>query len=103
MRERQTVSRISKKDRQAAAETKATSQSLYANRVRIYPKAVYGPDRIVKWAIMIPCLMLYYVLPWIRWYRGPGQPDQAVLLDVQLDVIGNFQEWRALWIEFKII
>ncbi|MFO1027889.1 MAG: cytochrome c oxidase accessory protein CcoG [Acetobacteraceae bacterium] len=76
------MSRISKKDRQAAAETKATSQSLYANRVRIYPKAVYGPGRIVKWAIMIPCLMLYYVLPWIRWYRGPGQPDQAVLLDV---------------------
>ena len=27
-------------------------------------------------------LALYYVVPWLRWDRGPGAPDQAVLVDM---------------------
>src|SRR5690606_40410868 len=28
------------------------------------------------------CLVIYYGLPWLRWDRGPGAPDQALLLDM---------------------
>ncbi|MEO5736954.1 MAG: cytochrome c oxidase accessory protein CcoG, partial [Variovorax sp.] len=55
---------------------------LYASRVRVYPRAVHGIARNIKWAILILCLTVYYVTPWIRWNRGAGRPDQAVLLDI---------------------
>lgn len=55
---------------------------LFANRVRVYAKAVYGPVRQVKWAILTFCLVFYYALPWLRWDRGPDHPSQAVLLDL---------------------
>jgi cytochrome c oxidase accessory protein FixG len=57
-------------------------QSLFANRVRVYAKAVQGPVRRAKWAILCFCLAVYYLLPWLRWSRGPGRPNQAVLLDI---------------------
>jgi cytochrome c oxidase accessory protein FixG len=56
--------------------------SLLANRVRVYPKSVQGPVRAAKWAILGFCLAVYYLLPWLRWTRAPGEPDQALLLDV---------------------
>ncbi len=56
--------------------------SLYANRVKVYTKDVYGPVRSAKSAIMVFCLAVYYTLPWLRWSRGPGAPDQALLLDL---------------------
>ena len=31
---------------------------------------------------MVACLAVYYTLPWLRWSRGPGVPDQAILLDL---------------------
>ena len=54
---------------------------LYEGRIKVYPKAVRGRFRTIKWAVLITLLGLYYVLPWIRWDRGPGAPDQAVLAD----------------------
>ena len=56
--------------------------SLYTDRVRVYPRAVRGVARRFKWAVLAFCLTLYYALPWVRWTRGPGQPSQAVLLDI---------------------
>ena len=32
--------------------------------------------------MLIFCLGVYYLLPWLRWHRGVSQPDQAVLLDL---------------------
>ncbi|MDH3664085.1 MAG: cytochrome c oxidase accessory protein CcoG [Alphaproteobacteria bacterium] len=55
---------------------------LYADRVQIYPKAVSGLFRRIKWAVLIALLGLYYIVPWIRWDRGPNAPDQAVLVDM---------------------
>ena len=60
----------------------AGEEALYADRVRVYPRAVRGIARNVKWALLIFCLTVYYVLPWLRWNRGLGNPDQAVLLDI---------------------
>ena len=57
-------------------------QPLYASRQQIYPKAVSGPIRRIKWAVLISCLVLYYLVPWLRWDRGVGAPDQAVLVDI---------------------
>jgi cytochrome c oxidase accessory protein FixG len=57
-------------------------ESLYAAHVKIYPKDVRGRFRRIKWAALGVLLGIYYVVPWIRWDRGPGTPDQAVLIDM---------------------
>lgn len=56
-------------------------QDLYAKRQQIYPKLAHGKFRLVKWAVMAMTLGVYYLLPWLRWERGEGIPDQAVLAD----------------------
>jgi cytochrome c oxidase accessory protein FixG len=56
-------------------------RSLYASRVKVYPKLVGGTFRRLKWIVMALTLTIYYVTPWLRWDRGPDLPDQAVLLD----------------------
>ncbi len=63
-----------------AVNAKAT-RSLYATRLKIYPKRARGTFRTVKWIVMAVTLGIYYLLPWLRWDRGPHLPDQAVLLD----------------------
>jgi len=55
---------------------------LYARRPDIFPKAVDGFFRRLKWAIMVVTLTIYYATPWLRWNRGPYAPDQAVLVDL---------------------
>ncbi len=56
-------------------------QDMYAKRRQIYPKLAHGKFRMVKWLVMAVTLAIYYALPWIRWERGEGIPDQAVLAD----------------------
>ena len=73
---------VSKADRQIQLQLEADGQHLYANRVRVYPKSVHGPVRRAKWAVLIFCLTIYYLLPWLRWDRGAGRPNQALLLDL---------------------
>ncbi|MBU6473539.1 MAG: cytochrome c oxidase accessory protein CcoG, partial [Alphaproteobacteria bacterium] len=65
----------------ATATNSASQRSFYKSRVAIYPKLVHGTYRRLKWLVMIVTLGIYYITPWIRWYRGPGMPDQAVLVD----------------------
>ncbi len=55
---------------------------LYAAREPIFPRRVKGTFRSLKWVLMAVMLGIYYVTPWIRWDRGPGMPDQAVLIDM---------------------
>ena len=57
-------------------------ERLYARRPDIFPRAVDGFFRRLKWAIMAVTLTIYYVTPWFRWDRGPYAPDQAVLIDL---------------------
>ena len=58
------------------------SSPLYAPRVRVYPRAVTGRWRRIKWAVLIALLGIYYLVPWLRWNRGPDAPSQAILLDL---------------------
>ena len=53
-------------------------RNLYEVRKTIYPKLAFGKFRLIKWAVMAVTLGIYYVLPWLRWSRGPDLPDQAV-------------------------
>jgi cytochrome c oxidase accessory protein FixG len=64
------------------AGAKSKGLSLYALRQNIYPKAVSGDFRRLKWLVMLLTLGIYYVTPWLRWDRGPHAPDQAVLIDI---------------------
>jgi cytochrome c oxidase accessory protein FixG len=54
---------------------------LYAPRRKIYPQSVHGKFRNIKWAVLVVTLGIYYVLPFVRWNRGPNAPSQAVLID----------------------
>jgi cytochrome c oxidase accessory protein FixG len=59
----------------------SAEQPLYEARKKVYPQSVSGPFRRAKWIIMALCLGVYYLLPFVRWDRGPNAPDQAVLID----------------------
>jgi len=54
---------------------------LYAARQKVYPQSVKGTYRRVKWAVLCITLGIYYLLPFVRWDRGPNAPSQAVLID----------------------
>lgn len=55
---------------------------LYADRIKVYSKEAHGRFRTIKWIVMAVTLGIYYLLPWVRWDRGPYMPDQAVLIDL---------------------
>jgi cytochrome c oxidase accessory protein FixG len=56
-------------------------EPLYAARKTIYPQHVDGTFRRIKWAVLCITLGVYYLLPFVRWDRGPNAPSQAVLID----------------------
>lgn len=54
---------------------------LYESRRQLYVQSVHGRFRRIKWAVLALTLGVYYLLPFVRWDRGPNAPDQAVLID----------------------
>ena len=72
-----------------------TPPSLYVARVPIFPRRVSGFFRQLKWWIMGITLGIYYLLPWVRWDRGPNLPDQAVLADLASRRFFFF--WIEIW------
>ena len=65
----------------APADAPEADIPLYAARRKIYPQSVTGTFRRIKWVVLIVTLGIYYLLPFVRWNRGPHAPDQAVLID----------------------
>ena len=57
-------------------------EPFFEARRKVFPKAVDGAFRRLKWAIMAIALTIYYVTPWLRWDRGPYAPNQAALVDI---------------------
>ena len=55
---------------------------LFASQTKIYSKEAHGRFRTIKWIVMAVTLGIYYLLPFVRWDRGPYLPDQAVLIDL---------------------
>ena len=66
-----------------------------AKPVGIYPRRVSGRFRNIKWAALVLLLGVYYLLPWIRWDRGPAAPDQAILVDMAGRRLYFF--WLEIW------
>ncbi|QXX76512.1 cytochrome c oxidase accessory protein CcoG [Methylovirgula sp. HY1] len=64
------------------ATVAAVDNSLYAAAPKIYPQSVHGTFRRIKWALLVVTLGIYYFLPFLRFDRGPNEPDQAVLVDL---------------------
>jgi cytochrome c oxidase accessory protein FixG len=54
---------------------------LRLEETKIYPATVRGPYRRLKWALTAVALAVCYLGPFLRFDRGPGRPDQAVLFD----------------------
>jgi cytochrome c oxidase accessory protein FixG len=65
----------------AAVVLSADDQPLYQAQPKVYPQSVSGTFRRIKWAVLAVTLGIYYLLPFVRWDRGPGAPSQAVLVD----------------------
>jgi len=55
---------------------------LYEAAKKVYPQRVWGTYRRLKWIVLFVALGVYYILPFIRWSRGPNEPSQAVLVDI---------------------
>ncbi len=66
----------------ATATNSTSNRKLYKSRVRIHPKEAQGHYRTKKWAMMAFTLGIYYLVPWLRWNRGAGAPNQGVLVDL---------------------
>ena len=79
----------------AKATNSSVWRSLYKSREPIYPKSVKGFFRRVKWAAVAVLLAIYYLVPFLRWDRGIGKPDQAVLVDLDRPRLYFF--WLELW------
>ncbi len=56
--------------------------NLFAKRVKIFPQPIKGKFRNIKNIILIFCLSVYYIAPWLRWNRGENAPNQAFLVDL---------------------
>jgi polyferredoxin len=50
---------------------------------------VKGRIRRLKWVILVLTIGVYYIAPFLRWDRGPGEPNQAIRLD--------FEHGRLYW------
>ncbi len=66
----------------AQPQQEKQKSSLYAARKKVYPQSISGHFRRLKWTLAVVFMGIYFILPWIRWDRGPGAPDQAVLVDL---------------------
>src|SRR5690349_16181010 len=56
-------------------------EPFYQPHRKVYPQAVKGTFRRIKWILLVVTLGIYYLLPFVRWDRGPNAPSQAVLID----------------------
>ena len=74
-------SNAGQKNKKDKVTTDNNPAPLYEKRRRWHPKRVWGRFRQMKWAALIILLGIYYIAPWIRWDRGAGVPDQALLVD----------------------
>jgi cytochrome c oxidase accessory protein FixG len=71
-----------KDDTAVSLQQRKAEVPLYLKRIKVYPRAISGQWRRVKWAALLLLLGIYYLVPWLRWDRGPGAPDQAILIDL---------------------
>lgn len=79
----------------AAHDADQPRERWFVHRPKVYAADVHGRFRRLKWLALAVLLGVYYVTPWLRWDRGPGIPDQAVLVDM----VGRraYFFWIEIW------
>jgi cytochrome c oxidase accessory protein FixG len=82
-------------NQQANQAQAAKSTSLYAETVIIHPRAVKGLYRNLKWWLMALTLGFWHLAPFMRWDRGPGAPNQAIMAD--MDLGRGYFFWIEIW------
>ena len=90
-----TVKKGGKTPAQKQAHDQSGGDSLYAARRKVFPKSVSGKFRNLKSIIALIALAVFFITPWLRWDRGPGLPDQAVLIDLAHRRFYFF--WIEIW------
>lgn len=80
--------------RRSLTPVSAGESSLYAESRKIHPRRVSGANRRAKTAVAWTAILAVALLPWLRWDRGAGHPDQAVLFD--------FVAMRAYFLDAEI-
>jgi cytochrome c oxidase accessory protein FixG len=65
------------------ARARAKKAGAAGTTAKVVPQSVKGRFRRLKWVILVLTLGVYYVAPFLRWDRGPGEPNQAILLDFE--------------------
>ena len=78
-----------------ASRREQRAEPLYVGRIRVYPRKVRGSLRRFKTAMLVVLLAIYYLAPWLRWDRGLGAPDQALLIDLPARRAYFF--WIEIW------
>ncbi|HSV30357.1 MAG TPA: 4Fe-4S binding protein, partial [Candidatus Omnitrophota bacterium] len=54
----------------------------YKEHGKTHPRSVKGRFRTLKWWALAILLGWWHFAPFLRWDRGPGAPDQAILIDM---------------------
>ena len=67
-----------------AEEHVPQTPGLYEKQKKIYPQKIEGHFRSLKWKVTGAIMAFYFLAPWIRWDRGEGQADQAILASMTL-------------------
>jgi cytochrome c oxidase accessory protein FixG len=62
--------------------TAAKATPAYAVSAKVQPRSVKGRFRSLKWWASALLLVWWHLAPFLRWDRGPGAPDQAILADM---------------------
>ena len=57
-------------------------EQFYADTKTVHPRKVKGKFRDYKWWAMIATMLFWHLAPFMRWDRGPGAPNQAILADM---------------------
>lgn len=54
----------------------------FEKRKKIFPKLVKGKFSTIRNITILLGMLSYFITPWLRWDRGEGLTDQAVMLDL---------------------
>ena len=68
----------------------------YMQSGKVYPQFIDGKYRNLKNLANIGLLLIYFLCSWIRWDRGEGNPDQALIIDLpnRLGYFFSIQIWH---------
>ncbi len=70
-------------------------EEYFAAKKRLYPQSVKGRFRKLKWVLNTIFLSIYLLTPFIRFDRGEGAPNQAILIDLPGSKAYFF--WIEIW------